>query len=257
MSLIYHPKGRASEYCPWALNLYKWCPGGCRYCYAPGALHIKAQDYHIPFGPVRPLPTLARELDNLVKMNNKDPVFLSFIGDPWPKMEPTVPFYMTRQVRNNTHQVLQEFLADRVPIRTLTKSPTSAVHDLDVLQELDAEFGVSLVWMDDFKRAEWEPGADSVNDRLWAMRQVHEYGIRTWASIEPVIEPAEALTAIQALSDAGVQNFKIGKLNYLETPAPVDWVNFREMAKDLCKSLGRSFLIKKDLENITESRVTK
>jgi DNA repair photolyase len=160
-----------------------------------------------------------------------------------------------QQVRANTRWVLQEFLAERIPVRTLTKSPTSAYQDLDILKELDAEFGVSLVWMDDFKRAEWEPGADSVNERLKAMRQAHEYGIRTWASIEPVIEPSEALAAIQALSDAGVQNFKIGRLNHLDTPAPVDWVNFREMAKDLCKSLGRDFLIKKDLENITESRV--
>lgn len=35
---IYEPKGRAREYSPLALNYYKGCTHGCRYCYVPNMI---------------------------------------------------------------------------------------------------------------------------------------------------------------------------------------------------------------------------
>ena len=32
---IYNPKGKAAEYCEYALNIYTGCPHGCVDCYVP------------------------------------------------------------------------------------------------------------------------------------------------------------------------------------------------------------------------------
>lgn len=45
MSLIYEPTGKAREYAGLALNIYKGCTHGCRYCYAAAASRISREEY--------------------------------------------------------------------------------------------------------------------------------------------------------------------------------------------------------------------
>ena len=46
MNVIYEQKGRAREYAPLACNLYMGCTHGCKYCYAPGCMHKKSEEWH-------------------------------------------------------------------------------------------------------------------------------------------------------------------------------------------------------------------
>lgn len=46
MKVVYEPKGRAKEYADLAFNTYLSCPHGCRYCYAPSAMHKTRECFH-------------------------------------------------------------------------------------------------------------------------------------------------------------------------------------------------------------------
>ena len=43
--VIYEPRGRAGEYAPLAVNLYRGCGHGCIYCYAPEATFIDRREF--------------------------------------------------------------------------------------------------------------------------------------------------------------------------------------------------------------------
>lgn len=57
-------------------------------------------------------------------------------------------------------------------------------------------FGFTLTGFDDK-----EPGASLNDDRKEAMREMHELGFRTFASIEPVITPAMSRCMIESTRD--------------------------------------------------------
>ena len=43
--MIYIPSGRAREYSPLAVNLYRGCGFKCRYCYVPNAIKISRYEF--------------------------------------------------------------------------------------------------------------------------------------------------------------------------------------------------------------------
>ena len=57
---------------------------------------------------------------------------------------------------------------------------------------------------------ELEPNAPSNSDRIEAMKTVTSYGLKVWASIEPVITFDASFEMIKQALDAGCQHFKIG-----------------------------------------------
>jgi DNA repair photolyase len=59
---------------------------------------------------------------------------------------------------------------------------------------------------------ELEPNAFSNADRIATMREMADYGMKVWASIEPVIDFHSSLDMICQALDAGCQHFKIGLL---------------------------------------------
>jgi len=83
-------------------------------------------------------------------------------------------------------------------------------------------------------------------DRIESLRQAHEKGIRTWASCEPVIEPAETLMVIEAVAPY-VDFFAIGKWNHDARAASIDWAKFKSDAVTLLDRLGKPYRLKNDL----------
>lgn len=72
-------------------------------------------------------------------------------------------------------------------------------------------------------------------------------GIRTWASLEPVIDREQSLQIIRETQDF-VDEYKIGRWNHDRRSNEIDWQTFTEEAVSLCRELGKEFYIKKDLE---------
>lgn len=232
MNVIYKPKGRALEYAPYACNLYMGCTHGCKYCYAPGCVRKKAEDWH--------LGAVART--NIVELFEKDVKWLSenlpddnnrrvlfcFLSDPYQPLE--TKLHLTRKC-------IKVAQRNGVKIDILTKGSYARVSkDFDLMKEAGVHLGVTLAFVDDKKRKEWEPNAGSVEDRLRILEEAHRKGIYTWVSMEPVIDPDEALLVIDC-AHKFVNFWKVGKLNHNKVVE--DSVDWRKFAKSVTERLDK------------------
>lgn len=241
MGIIYEPSGPAREYAPLACNYYPFCTHGCRYCYCPGILRQRREVFHREGDPKTAVAGRVRNAcRSLVKRGQtKDEVLLSFVGDP----------YQPAESRHGlTREVIGHLVDNGLPFTVLTKGGTAACQDFDLMAKGRGRFGTSLVWWDDRARLFWEPGAKSVRNRVVALFDAKvNFGLSTWVSLEPVIDPAEALTVIRELHEV-VDRWAIGKINgHPQIERDVDWRRFRDDAETLLQNLGADYFFKESL----------
>ncbi len=244
MNVIYEPQGRAREYSPLACNLYMGCTHGCKYCYAPACMHKTPQAWH---------ETARARCENVLKLFEKDcsklakdrtddetrRVLFSFLSDPYQPLEKEL--HLTRRGIEIAAQY-------GIKIDILTKGDDNLIEqDLPLMLESQTHLGITLSFINDASRREWEPMASSVNSRLRILQKAHEMGIYTWVSMEPVIIPDEALAVIRKAHDY-VDFWKVGKLNHNKLiEQSVDWPKFRKNVEELLESYGGDYYIKEDL----------
>jgi hypothetical protein len=113
--------------------------------------------------------------------------------------------------------------------------------------------GATLTFRDPLKSRQYEPGAAPPSDRIHALREVHNAGVKTWASIEPVIDPEESLAIIED-SLPYVDQYKVGKLNHTQTET--DWTNFGGRAVAMIRAAGKELYVKDDLRCYIEAELT-
>jgi DNA repair photolyase len=239
MRIIYEPKGRAREYCPLAANLYLNCPHGCIYCFGAAVLKKNKQVFH---GLVQPKKNALYRLKNDALKLKGDPreILLSFVTDPYQPDE--MDLCLTRQA-------IQILMNHDLYFTILTKGGMRAERDFDLLAEYDkARFGTTVVFTSQADADKWEPYAPSIDDRIIAIKHAHDRGIKTWVSLEPVIDPKQALGLIRELHPI-VDHWKIGKLNYRNLP--VDWIAFRGEVQALLNSLGADYYLKRSLTDLS------
>jgi DNA repair photolyase len=248
MNAIYEPRGAAAEYAPLACNLYRGCEHGCKYCYAPACLRMSREEFARPAPRPGILDALVKDAARLAADSTSSrqagapgapgPILLCFTCDPYQPIE------AERQLTREAINILGEA---GLAIRVLTKAPGLAMRDFDLMRRYHVEFGVSLVWHDDDRRAEWEPHAESTYLRLVALGEARAAGIDTWVSMEPVIDPHEALAVLREIAGK-VGVVKIGKINHDRTlEAVVDWLAFTREVMRICQAAGQPYYIKNDL----------
>ena len=233
MSVIYEPKGAAREYSELACNLYIGCEHGCKYCYVPGIPPYKYKPnprdtFHSKSEPRKDILKLVEKDASKLKGTEKE-ILLCFTCDP----------YQVGRDNSVTTQALEIFRFYGLNIQILTKGGKAAIMDFPLMQSMGAKFATTLCFTDDVTRQEWEPKAASVADRIESIKYAHFMGIDTWVSIEPVIDPAQALQLIESLSNE-VDFWKVGKLNHVTNDT--DWGQFY---RDVTKLLeGKPHMIK-------------
>ncbi len=232
MKPIYIPKGAALEYGELALNLHGTCPHGCYYCYAPAILHKTKEDY-FDYKGYRPGIVEATERQ-LVKENITDRlIHIPFIGDAYPKgYDSTI-----------TREIIKLLKEHGNHVQILTKNGADAERDFDLLDDQDW-FGVTWCGYPTgtlFKAQEAEPGAGTTAKRLAALDRAHKQGIKTWMSIEPVLDAVSVLNFLD-LNVGYIDKYKIGKLNY--HPSNIDWKDFGNHVERICRSYGMDYYIK-------------
>lgn len=236
MPLIYEPRGKAAEYSPLAMNIYKGCSHGCKYCYAPSATYKQREYFH---ANVQPRNNFFHELGkDIVKFRgDKRPILLCFTTDPYQPIEETAKL---------TRISIKRLIENGNSVKVLTKGGMRAVRDFDIMKTGNCDFGATLTFMDEKRSIEWEPRAASPLDRINALRLAKEAGIKTWVSLEPVIDPEEVYKIINATHEF-VDLYKVGKINYHPLPKTINWHDFRVKVESLLTSLNKNYYIKDDL----------
>jgi len=240
MKPIYVPKGRAKEYGELAINLHNTCPHKCFYCYAPAVLH-KTKEEFFDYKGYRPgiIEATKQQLDKEGITGKL--IHIPFIGDAYPK---GFDSSITRKIIN----VIKD-AGNHVQI--LTKNGEDAERDFDLLDK-DDWFGVTYAGYSTgslFESPAAEPNSGAVAYRLAALDRAHKLGIKTWISMEPVLDSADILNLLE-LNVGYIDRYKIGKLNYY--PSDTNWKDFGQRAERICKSYHMDYYIKEDLRREVE-----
>lgn len=176
----------SSKVYPYVINPYVGCQYGCLYCYA--RFMKKYSGHREPWGQFVDIKVNAPGL--LIKeISRKKPgkVWISGVCDPYQPLE--AEYKLTRQ----SLKVLAE---KSWPVVVQTKSPL-VIRDLDILKEgNDFEVGFSIATADDAIRKLFEPDAPNIQERILALDQLHQAGIRTYAMIAPILPGAGGLVGI-------------------------------------------------------------
>lgn len=242
MNVIYEPNGRAREYAPLACNYYMGCVHSCKYCYAPGCMR-KSSDVWNKEVRCREgyKEKFIRDVKRLHSLGDNRRVLFSFLSDPYQPIEGECRLTRWSIETANEHGV---------KVDILTKGVKSLIlEDLSLMKRADVHLGMTLSFINDDSRKEWEPFASSVEDRLDILHRAHAMGIYTWVSMEPVIIPDEALAVVRK-AHKDVSFWKVGKLNHFKRlEKSINWGKFRGEVTALFDKYKASYYIKEDLLN--------
>lgn len=128
----------------------------------------------------------------------------------------------------------------------LTKNPVDCMRYTEQLLFVDAWMGTTITCGNMMSLKE-EPGAPPTLERLSALKFLSEKGLRTWVSVEPVLDPY----AIEGLviNNLYVNIWKFGKLNHVQNNT--DWVEYGEIVEKIVKENKlKRYMIKDDLWNV-------
>jgi DNA repair photolyase len=217
---IYNPIGKAGEYSYWACNFYVGCSNGCAYCYCKKGILAGAMGQNKPQlkkcfkDEKHALEVFEKELLQNKTELQKHGIFFSFTTDP-----------MLQETQDLTYEATSIAIANGVPVQILTKTTyglTFLNRDCS-LKHLIA-FGFTLTGHD-----ELEPKASTNSERIKAMKNLHELGFKTFASIEPIIDFTSAKNVINASIDF-CDLYKVGlmsgkKYDVVEAQSFVEWLN--------------------------------
>lgn len=237
MKVLYVPLSKAREYSPLALNIYNGCDHGCTYCYVPSTLK-KTKQQHQNVSERKDF--LDKLRSDCRKITEKKQVLLCFSGDPY------CQFNETSQM---TEKVLRILLNNQIPVAILSKGGKRILRDLPLFKMFgqNIKVGQTLTFYDPEKSNKWEPGASLPGERIEVFKRLQQNNIKTWASIEPVIEPKESIDIIKRTLIC-CDEYQVGKLNhYPGHESEIKWGLFLKMTIDLLREHKKRIYIKEDL----------
>lgn len=158
----------------YSLNPYRGCQHNCAYCYAPCVLRIPREQWGTVVEVKTNIPVvLAREL----RTKKPGVVGLSTVTDPYQPLERTYGL---------TRSCLEHLLAYDFPAHIQTKSAL-VTRDVDLLSRFsDAQVMMSIGTINDEERRLLEPFASSIQDRLDALKELGDAGVKTSVFFGPV-----------------------------------------------------------------------
>lgn len=197
--IIYETKGKAAEYAKYGFSAYLGCSCGCSYCYN------KIGRFKATFGGDKPtlkkcfkdayhaIDVFEKELKANLPELQKHGLFFSFTTDP-----------MLPETALLTGFAIDICRKHDVPFKILTKRTDWFVDEF--IHEFQSQ---GTIWNKEPKQHLWafgftltghdelEPNANTNQERIEAMRKLHDAGFKTFASIEPIIDLDASMEMIQ------------------------------------------------------------
>lgn len=232
------------EYGDYTINHVQGCAHGCKYpCYAMmmAKRFGKAKTYEEWCEPKlaeNALEILDKEIPKLKDKINS--VHLCFSTDPF--------MYGYEEVSNMSIEIIKKLNAADIKCTVLTKGILPLA-----LSELSSqnEYGITLVSLDESFRAEMEPNTAPYQERIAALRTLHDAGCKTWVSIEPYPTPNFIEQDLNEILEAISFCDKIifGRLNYNKKVSEYKdhKAYFNKLAQqviDYCEANGKQYHIK-------------
>ena len=183
---IYSPKGKAGEYAKYACNFYVGCSNDCDYCYCKRG--VLGHSMGKPQATLKKcfkdvthaMDVFQKELEANLAELRKHGLFFTFTSDP-----------MIDECIGLTILAIDYAKLKNVPCKILTKRgdfiqrlPMVWLYpNQNSLSRKYIAFGFTLTGHDELER-----GASTNAERIECMRNLHNAGFKTFASIEPIID---------------------------------------------------------------------
>ena len=197
-NVIKSPRGAAAEYAKHSFSAYKRCTNGCTYCYLNRGVLSKELGTGTP-----ELRSCFKSEDDVVRKFERElkamkeqviadgGIFFSFITDPC--LPETISL---------TQRCAILAMKNDIPVSILTKMAYwPLAQSSKEMLALGAKTNLLCVGFTLTGHDEMEPNADPTYARADGMRYLHEQGIKTFASIEPVIDFDSSLSMIEQTID--------------------------------------------------------
>ena len=207
---IYSPKGKAGEYAKYACNFYVGCSNDCDYCYCKRG--VLGHSMGKPQATLKKcfknvthaMDVFQKELEANLAELQKHCLFFTFSSDP-----------MIDECIGLTILAIDYAKLNNVPCKILTKRgdfiqrlPMVWLYpNQNSLSRKYIAFGFTLTGHDELER-----GASTNAERIECMRNLHNAGFKTFASIEPIIDLKSSYEMIkQTLGSCDL--YKIGLMS--------------------------------------------
>ena len=233
------------EYGNYTMNHVQGCAHGCLYpCYAfmmkKRFGQVKSyEEWLAPYLVSNTLELLDREIPRL--KDKIESVHLCFTTDPF--------MYEYDEIATMSIAAIRKLNMAGIKCTVLTKGVLPAS-----LAELspENEYGITLVSLDEGFRKEVEPFSAPYNERIDALRTLHELGCRTWASIEPYPTPNIIQQDLGEILEAVSFTDRIifGRTNYSKKVSSYSghkdfYANMAREVINFCNEHGIAYHIKK------------
>lgn len=232
------------EYGDYTINHIQGCAHGCKFpCYAMmmAKRFGKAKTYEewcVPKLAENALEILDKEIPKL--KDKIKSVQLCFSTDPF--------MYGYNEVITMSIEIIKKLNVAGIKCTVLTKG----LLPMELAQlSPENEYGITLVSLDESFRQEMEPNTAPYQERIQALRALHDAGCKTWVSIEPYPTPNFIKQDLNEILEAVAFCDKIifGRLNYNKKVSEYkDYkAYFNELAEHVityCGANGKQYHIK-------------
>ncbi len=191
----------------YVINPYIGCTHGCKYCYA--RFMKRYTNHKEPWGEFVDIKTNIANLlsEELARKKGRGLILLSSVTDPYQPVEKKYEL---------TRKCLQRLLRYDRSISILTKSAL-VTRDIDLLSQFsECEVGFTITTYDDTIREVFEPEASPIEQRISALRKLHDQGIAAYVFLGPIIPVLTEQSLprlLEIFSEGFIDRLLIDKLN--------------------------------------------
>lgn len=195
-------------------NPYTGCQFGCLYCYATFMGRFvnepRSNWGNYVYVKKNAVELAKKQLANWPEAKLNASILLSSVTDPYHGIE---------QKYQLTRGILSALVQYKYPglISILTKSPL-VLRDVDLLQQLNSEVGLTITTTDDKLSRFLEVTAPLASRRLDTLKQLVEKGISTYAFVGPLLphfryQPQLLDDLFHGIADTGTKNIYVEHIN--------------------------------------------